>query len=273
MIATRFLAAVEAAGQRDAETEHRRHLGASVMGKDCARAIWYGFRWASVRAFGSRMLRLFGRGHMEEARFVQILESVGATVWTRDEAGNQFRANWTDSVHTGGSVDAVAQDGVPEIPPGEPYLGEFKTHNVKSFERLVVEGLVTAHWAHYVQAQLYMHALELDWGLYLGICKNDDALHAEIIRPDPALVSRTQKKAKLLLLADKPPARISEDRTFWKCKICDHHGVCHVGKAPERNCRTCAYSSVTLDGWTCGGNFPNIGTKEQAACLAYKRGI
>ena len=35
------------------------HLGASIIGKDCERALWYDFRWVTRWAFTGRMLRLF----------------------------------------------------------------------------------------------------------------------------------------------------------------------------------------------------------------------
>lgn len=36
----------------------RPHLGASVIGKQCMREIWYGFRWSKKTNFSGRMLRL-----------------------------------------------------------------------------------------------------------------------------------------------------------------------------------------------------------------------
>lgn len=49
---------------------HRGHMGASLIGKECARSIWYDFFWATKSAFGGRMVRLFNRGHLEEGRFI-----------------------------------------------------------------------------------------------------------------------------------------------------------------------------------------------------------
>ena len=44
----------------------RSHLGASVIGNKCKRAIWFNFRWVKKPEFSGRQLRLFNRGHKEE---------------------------------------------------------------------------------------------------------------------------------------------------------------------------------------------------------------
>ncbi|UPT53330.1 putative exonuclease RecB type protein [Synechococcus phage Ssp-JY38] len=58
----------------------RHHLGASVVGDECARARWYAFRWATKVEFEGRILRLFDRGHKEEPRFFEWLDMVGAEI-------------------------------------------------------------------------------------------------------------------------------------------------------------------------------------------------
>lgn len=58
----------------------RHHLGASIIGRECYRELWYSFRWATNACLEGRVLRLFDRGHEEESRFVDWLEMVGAKV-------------------------------------------------------------------------------------------------------------------------------------------------------------------------------------------------
>ena len=62
----------------------RRHLGASVLARECAREVWYSYRWATDVRFDGRMLRLFLRGQDEEKRFIEILDLVGIKVVERD---------------------------------------------------------------------------------------------------------------------------------------------------------------------------------------------
>lgn len=236
------------------------------MGKECSRDIFYGFRWASKVIFDARMQRLFGRGHMEESRFVRILQSVGSTVWTKEENGDPIRATFPDNLHLGGSADAVAQGGVPEIPEDEVFECEFKTANQKNFDQLQEQGLVKAKWQHYVQAQVYMGALSLRWGLYMAINKNTDDLFADVLQFDESLYNRTIKNASTVSLSPTPPKRVhGASPTWWKCRFCDHHAVCHTGAPPLRSCRTCHFAYVNAQGWECRIGKPNI-KGEQSAC-------
>lgn len=73
--------AINAAIERDQEDPRRRHLGGSLIGRKCSREIWYGFRWASKTLQSGRMLRLFNRGHREEARFVEWLRRIGVELY------------------------------------------------------------------------------------------------------------------------------------------------------------------------------------------------
>ena len=58
----------------------RGHLGPSVLGRKCARQVWYGWRWFNTGNPLGRMLRLWQRGHDEEFSFVRYLRSIGAEV-------------------------------------------------------------------------------------------------------------------------------------------------------------------------------------------------
>ena len=73
--------AIYAAYVAEADDGFRDHLGASIIGKDCERALWYDFRWVTRSTFSGRMLRLFDTGKREEDRLVRDLRRrVGAAV-------------------------------------------------------------------------------------------------------------------------------------------------------------------------------------------------
>lgn len=75
---------------------HRTHLGASLIGDECKRKLWYVFRWVKKENFSGQMLRLFNRGHKEEFRFLEWLEGMGCKVWTDDLENNTLY--WVDEV-------------------------------------------------------------------------------------------------------------------------------------------------------------------------------
>ena len=133
------VAAIYAAYEADAETGYRAPLGASMIGTECPRAIWYGFRWATRARHTGRILRLFQTGHLAEPRFVADLRRIGVTVLEVDpETGRQWTLRDAGG-HFGGSMDAVAI-AFPEAPMAW-HVCEFKTHSAKSFAKLQAEGV------------------------------------------------------------------------------------------------------------------------------------
>lgn len=235
---------------RDAEDSFRTHLGASLIGRECAREIWYGWHWVTKPKFEGRILRLFNRGHLEEPRFVALLQMIGCQVWQYDENGKQFRIS-DHRGHYGGSLDGVVR-GLPDLDPDTPALTEFKTHNDKSFAKLVAEGVQSAKLEHYVQMQQYMGKYGLRWALYLAVNKNDDTIHGELVEFNSATYTRFLDRAGMIINQQEPPPRINNSPGWFKCKFCDHSPVCHGPTLPERNCRTCAHSAPGEDGqWVC----------------------
>lgn len=253
----------------------RWHLGASLIGQECQRAVWYSFRWAAHsrlaqdttpngRASHARMQRLFNRGHREEARFVEFLRGTGWQVFEFDtsqppnQAGEypQFRISGIDG-HFGGSLDGI---GVPPerygLPAGTACLLEFKTNATgSSFKSLGEKGVMLAKQQHYAQMSTYGSDAnyKLEYALYLNICKNDDNLHVEIVKLDWELGEQMRLRAERIIKSQTPPPRLSDNPTFYKCKYCDYFAQCH-GSAPlEKNCRSCKFAKPAESGeWECG---------------------
>lgn len=250
------LAAINLALENAQEDGMRSHLGASVIGRPCDREIWYSFRWATRKFFAGRILRLFNRGHREEERFVTWLRDAGIMIDPVDPVTKeQWRVSACDG-HFGGSLDGIMWN----VPGLEVFnlnlitkiLGEFKTHNEKSFNKLVIEGVKKSKPEHYAQMQSYMKLKQLPLALYLAICKNNDEIHAEFVPFDAAMGDMLLGRAAHLIHSAFPPRRISEDPSWFVCKFCDHHAVCHKRAPLQVNCRTCIFSKPVNDGqWHC----------------------
>lgn len=230
----------------------RPHLGASVIGRECERELWYGFRWCTRPDFSGRMLRLFDTGKREEERFITELRSIRIEVHEVDpETGRQF--SFSDyGGHFGGSIDGAAL-GVIEAPLTW-HLLEFKTYNSKRFELLKKHGVKAASFEHYCQMVCYMDYLGFERAYYLAVNKDTDELYGERIHADTALAVLLKAKAKRIIAAATPPTRINEDAGWWKCKVCDHRATCHEGLPPAVTCRSCLHSTPVMDGdggWRC----------------------
>ena len=150
-LAKRILEEIDEYCVRTYDGGHRSHLGASLIGRECKRYLWYVFRWCLHEKTTGRQQRLFNRGHREEARFIEWLEGIGFKVWfeNRDEAPNekgeypQYRISDVMG-HFGGSLDGIAI--LPErYGIEEPVLLEFKTNGTGAgFNKLTDDGMPIA---------------------------------------------------------------------------------------------------------------------------------
>lgn len=252
MIAARIENDINTYAQAAYDDGHRTHLGASQIGRECRRQLFYTFRWVKREQFDGRMLRLFQRGHLEEARYAEYLTGIGFTVLLTDEQGNQFRAPFAHG-HGGGSLDALIQ-----FPPayGIPgwFLGEFKTNKDAGFDALVKSGVQLTKKEHFAQMCMYgSHpTYQLQYGAYFNTNKNDDTMHVEIVKLDWKLGEQMRAKAIDIIRAEYPPDRIAQNPTFWTCKQCHFHGICWSNEPVEINCRSCRYAAPIEDKkWFC----------------------
>ena len=225
----------------------RPHMGASMLGHPCDRRLWLSFRWAVQPKFSGRILRLFRRGHQEEANIIADLRSIGIMVKAVDtQDGVNFGS------HVSGSIDAIIEGGVPEAFT-KRHIGEFKTHSLKSFNDVEAKGVEKSKPEHFAQMQIYMHGTGIDRALYVAVCKDNDRIYTERIRYEKEIAEKLVARGKRLALSDRMPPPISTDPTWFQCKFCDAHSFCHETQLTEYvNCRTCAHSTPKDDStWQC----------------------
>ena len=242
---------------------YRRHLGASLIGKSCARSVWYSFRWATRKKLPANIIRLLARGDRAESVFESALKAAGFELYTHNKyTGEQFGFEEFGG-HLGGSIDGV----INLNPHFDAWaLLEFKTHNQKSFNELK-KGVKSSKPAHYAQMQMYMGKMNLGYALYCAINKNDDKFYFEIVDFSKEYFNRYMMRAELVLDSNKPLDRISNKKSWHECKICDHFKVCHEQGEMVKSCRTCKFSkSDKLSGeWVCGKHNKNLTKNDQIA--------
>lgn len=234
----------------------RKHLGASVVGKECTREVWYSWRWFGGKKTSGRMQRLFQRGHLEELRFLEYLTGIGCTVWSHNpETGKQFRVEKLGG-HFGGSLDAIIK--LPTrygVTDDVLFLGEFKTKGTGAgFTKLKEQGIMLQNPQHYDQMCTYGANYGYTYAIYFSVNKNDDDLHCEVVPLNAARAAEVEKKAAYIITSQTPPPRIAMTETFWKCKGCDYVGPCHRNEIPAKNCRSCVNAVPTPVGdgqWQC----------------------
>lgn len=243
---------------------HRNHLGASLIGDVCNRRLWYVFRWVKSWSatdkdgndVSGRMQRLFNRGHNTEHRFIEWLRGIGISIWDLGEDGNQFRVKGVEG-HFGGSLDSIGQDTqnrFPLLAKIGPFLVEYKTHNAKSFAKLLRDGVKKSKPRHWWQMCVYGSYYGFRYAVYCAINKDTDEIKLFVIELDWNVGRQALEKAEEVILSQMPPPRFSELPSHLECKFCDFHDVCHQGAAYEKNCRSCKFAvPVKGGGWYCTG--------------------
>ena len=278
-LAKRILEEIDEYCVRTYDGGHRSHLGASLIGRECKRYLWYVFRWCLHEKTTGRQQRLFNRGHREEARFIEWLEGIGFKVWfeNRDEGPNekgefpQYRISDVMG-HFGGSLDGIAI--LPErYGIEEPVLLEFKTNGTGAgFNKLADDGMPIAKPEHFAQTSTYGKKYNFRYCVYLNINKNDDSLHVEVVKLNHNLGEQMIMKAEQIIMSQTAPARLSDNPTFHKCGYCHMKEVCHKGAVVEVNCRSCAFARPVENAeWFCevhNGNIPKDFIAK--ACPSYK---
>ncbi|TPM59365.1 oxidoreductase [Mesorhizobium sp. B2-2-4] len=274
---TATVAAIYAAYEAANEPRDGRSISVSTLAEECERKLFYDFRWVSPHEnIPGRTLRIFETGKLEETRWIENLRMIGCEVvefdgTDRDGNPKQIMVE-TCGGHVRGYLDAEIL-GLPEAPT-KWHVGEIKSHNTKSFAKLLKDGVRKSKPLHFAQIQTYMHKRGRDRGIYLAVNKDTDELYAERLKLDVEYCLRLEARAQRIIDANDPPAKLYEDPTAkmaFACGWCRHRSVCHEGAAPRSNCRTCLYSSPEQGGgWSCARFSKPLSIDEQASgCPAH----
>lgn len=232
--------------------EHRNHLGVSVIGDNCSAKLWYAFRWVKLEQHEPRMRRLFNRGHEEEIRFKELLSWMGFFVREIDPATNkQYKLSKLNG-HYGGSSDTLALLPWFRKDDKDCILVEYKTHNIKSFNKLKDKKLKIAKPLHFAQMSGYGREFKTKYGLYCAVCKDTDEIYYEFVELDWQYAYQLENKASDIISSKIRPPRISENPAWFDCNYCHFKGICHYGEAVEVNCRSCKMATPSENGqWHC----------------------
>lgn len=267
------LARIDSALEEAQDRNHRAHLGASQIAEPCTRSLWYSFRWASEINHPARLLRVFQRGHDEEPRVLRLLRMAGVEIRERDQrTGEQFRFS-EHGGHFAGSIDAM---GKGFIEADGWHLVEIKTSADKPFRDLENKGVAESKPMHFAQMQVYMRWTNTKQAFYIVVNKNDDNIYTERVKFKKDLAEAMVEKAGQIIATDRPPPRISDDPTYFHCKFCNHHEICHGQSLPQVTCRTCIHATPETDGdqrWTCARFNKDLSQDDQRAACQWHRFI
>jgi len=240
--------------------KERPYLGMSGIGEPCIRKRYYGFHWASKpKKFSARTNRIFGIGHLFEQLIIAELKLNGMEVFRITNDGEEVELfGFPDekqeeligfAAHAKGHTDGRIRH-VTEAPKTD-HLLELKTMAQKYFLPIKKKGLRTTNKGYYDQCQRYMRAMKLNRTLFIAINKNDSSIYCERVRLDAGYADDLCRIEQSTIMAYEPPSK-HYIPGFFKCGFCNHNEICHEGKKPQKNCRTCDHSDLENGGeWSC----------------------
>lgn len=201
------------------ERIERDYLGASLIGTECDRQLWYSYH-QPLPIDSAKTLRIFDVGHELESLMIKWLELAGLKLFTVDSNGEQFR--FTDGKISGGC------DGVVKGLPGDeatPYLLEFKTANDFRWKAFVKDGFCSDE-KYKAQIHLYMLKFNLKKCLAVVLNKNTQEMYYEVIDFDEFEAQTALNRGKAIVAMEEMPDRKYPSRSFFKCAFCNYKEVC-----------------------------------------------
>lgn len=242
----------------------RPYLGYSGLGHPCKRYLWLSFRWCFKKKITPRLKRIFERGDLEEARVISDLKDIGCKVYMIDEYGDKRElfghpGEKQEEIlglahHIKGHTDGRVI-GVPGAEKTE-HLLEIKTMKEQKFKELLkagksAEGIKKVFPIYYGQMQSYMGKTGLKRALFIATNKNTEERVYIRVKFDEDEFKHLEGIGTDILVSLIPPKRIG-DATWFECKWCDGHSVCHKDTPPLKTCRSCANGCIEEKGkWTC----------------------
>lgn len=246
--------------------ENREYIGMSALGSACSRRIWYDFHWAYDRYVTKRIARIFERGDIEEARVVRDLQAVGVNTWNVLE-------NQIELVDHTGHIRGHPDGACNNVPGAEKtdHALEIKTMNSKRYADYVKKGLKATNPSYWGQAHVYMGECGYSRMLFCVTNKDNEERHYERIHYDKQVHDECMSRGFDILTSEEAPKKIGE-RTWFECKMCDARGICHKGEPISKNCRTCKYFDIEMEGaFACSKHKTMLGVeKQKQGCSDYE---
>lgn len=216
---------IDAAMVETAPLSDRKHLGPSLIGKECLRAIQLG--WKRPKPPSPRLQRIAWRGNTWEPYAKSLMEKAGFVFADGrggfSQLGGAFAGSDDGNIIKGPKIEGVAY----------PCLWEHKALGQKSFAQIERHGLAKGKPEYADQVSLYQayHSLDENPAIFTISNVNDGDLLHLLIPFDAARAQAASDKAVAVVKATEAGQllpRIDPKREHWSCKFCDHFIECGI---------------------------------------------
>lgn len=194
----------------------RNYIGASIIGSDCLRQIWYEFKGTKAEKVPTKTRRTWDIGKTIEGLIVQWLVSAGVKI---NRTHQTFHAKDLPLFrgHFDGVITIVKKKAILEI----------KTAKDASFKIFAKKGVKVWNVQYYAQIQAYMGMSGIHSTYILVLNKDNSDLSDELVLFDPEFYESLEAKALMISTAVVSPPKINGSPLWWQCKQCKFNKVCH----------------------------------------------
>ena len=203
--------------QKAVVDEPRNYIGASAIGYECLRKIWYELKGENSSSVLPKTIRTWAIGKRLEGLVLEWLEESGLTI----ERNYQDLESKTAPVFRG-HVDAILVNK-----NGSQSIIEIKTAKDASFKVFVNKGIKVWNKQYYAQLQAYMGMSGIASAYLLALNKDNSDLHDEFVTFDHEFYKQLEEKALMISTCQIAPPRISNSPIWYQCKLCKYNKECH----------------------------------------------
>lgn len=216
----------------------RTYLGMSALGDECSRKLWFDYHDPLPQLHDAATFKRFLDGHVSEDVLVNRIRLVsGLSLLSIDpDTGRQWALEDFEG-RLRGHMDGVVI-GLLQAPQtwhifeakcsGEKIYAKLAKMKAEKGEKQALRAWNVTYW---VQAQLYMGYAKLT--RHWLVCCTPGARDWIGVRTefDPVEFEALRDKARRILDARAPLAKLSNDPSWYACKWCHYHTRCHGGAA------------------------------------------
>lgn len=216
MIKNTLCKKIEKVQSRD-DRKTRDYIGASGIGAECLRQIWYEFKGTLAEAVPTKIRRTWAIGRHLEGLILDWLT----------EAGIEIAREWDGLESEGmpffkGHLDSVW------IKKGKAFaIIEIKTAKDASFNIFFKKGVKSWNPQYYAQVQSYMGMSGIHSSYILVLNKDNSDIADELVTFDEAFYQALRTKAARIASATLAPPKINGSPLWYQCKMCKFNKVCH----------------------------------------------
>jgi hypothetical protein len=197
----------------------RDYIGASSIGSDCLRQIYYDFNNKDGETIPAKLQRTFDIGSTLEGLVVEWLKECGLSIAVPCDTNNYLEYSDPGLKYFKGHCDALILQPMSIL--------EIKTAKDASFKLFCNKGCLVWNSRYYAQLQSYMGASGIHKSTILVLNKDTSETFDEVVKFDQSYYELLLIRAEMIFKAKEPPPRVNNSPFWYQCKMCRYKGICH----------------------------------------------